>query len=261
MKTGTNIDIETCQFRILIMDKTITRINLWSSPRNISTAMMYSFAQRDDTVVFDEPLYAHYLKESNSDHPGKEEILRSQENDGEKVIRGIILGEHDKPVVFFKQMTHHLVNISLEFLRETENIIFIRNPKQIIASYAQVRKNVTMDDTGIKKQWELYNHLKQKNHSCIVLDSNEILKAPQNVLQQLCNSLKIKFDENMLHWQAGAKIYDGVWAKHWYDNVHRSTGFEKQKTSERELPSYLEPLYEESKIYYDKLNPHSLKAN
>jgi len=36
------------------------RINLWSSPRNVSTALMYSFAQRLDTTVVDEPLYAYY---------------------------------------------------------------------------------------------------------------------------------------------------------------------------------------------------------
>lgn len=240
--------------------QTIKRINLWSSPRNISTAMMYSFAQRADTIVFDEPLYAHYLRVTKSDHPGKEEILQSQENDGEKVIEELILSDHNKPVAFFKQMTHHLVNINLDFLSQTENVIFIRNPKQIIASYAQVRNDVTMADIGIEKQWQLFNYLKQHNYSCIVLDSNEILKASANVLQQLCEALKISFTEEMLHWPAGAKSYDGIWAKYWYNNVHQSTGFEKQKTSERELPAYLKSLYEESKIYYEQLFPYSIKA-
>src|SRR5438552_14982700 len=155
------------------------RISLWSSPRNISTAMMYSFAQRDDTIVIDEPLYAYYLKITNSDHPGKEEILKAQFTDAGKVIKEIILADYDKPIVFFKQMTHHLVNINLDFLSQTENIIFIRNPKQIIASYAQVRNNITMHDIGIEMQWFLFNHFKQNNLPCIVLDSNEILKSPE----------------------------------------------------------------------------------
>lgn len=240
--------------------QTETRINLWSSPRNISTAMMYSFAQRDDTIVFDEPLYAHYLKSTGIHHPGKQEILQAQENDGEKVIDNIILADHDKSIAFFKQMTHHLENISLDFLSQTKNILFIRNPRQIIASYAQVRNDVTMQDVGIKKQWWLFNHLKEKDLLCIVLDSSEILKSPQNTLQQLCDALQISFSEKMLHWPAGPKSYDGIWAKYWYDNVHRSTGFEKQKTSERGLPSYLNALYEESKIYYERLYPYSIKA-
>ena len=33
-------------------------IAAWSGPRNLSTAMMYAFAQRDDCAVRDEPFYA-----------------------------------------------------------------------------------------------------------------------------------------------------------------------------------------------------------
>ena len=48
------------------------RICLWSGPRNVSTALMYAFAQRPDTAVVDEPLYAHYLRVSGADHPRQE---------------------------------------------------------------------------------------------------------------------------------------------------------------------------------------------
>ena len=65
--------------------------------------MMYSFAQRDDTIAIDEPLYAHYLKITGIDHPGREETLMSQENDGEKVVQEIILCEYEKPVVFLRE--------------------------------------------------------------------------------------------------------------------------------------------------------------
>ena len=238
----------------------LNRICLWSSPRNISTAMMYAFAQRDDTIAVDEPLYAHYLRVTGIDHPGREETLNSQENDGEKVVRNVILGEYDKPIVFLKQMTHHLVDLDLRFMEHTKNILFIRDPKQIIASYAQVRPDVTMQDVGIEKQWWLFNYLTENNFSRLVLDSNEILRSPQNVLQQLCAAISISFSDAMLHWPAGPKKEDGVWAKYWYDNVHRSTGFEKQKTSERELPEYLRPLYEDCKVYYERLYPYSIKA-
>src|SRR3954469_21879886 len=176
------------------------RICLWSSPRNISTAMMYSFAQRVDTIAFDEPLYAHYLRVTGIDHPGKEEVLASQENDGEKVVKEIILGEYTKPVAFFKQMTHHLVELREDFLGKVYNILFIRDPKQIISSYAQVRPSVTMQDIGIEKQWHLFNSLKEKNYHCIVLDSNEILKAIEKSLCSLCDALEIPFYKEMLHW-------------------------------------------------------------
>jgi len=236
------------------------RICLWSSPRNISTAMMYSFAQRPDTIVFDEPLYAHYLRMTGIDHPGTEEVLMSQEQDGEKVIQKIILAEYDKPIVFFKQMTHHLIELNEDFLGKVYNIIFIRDPKQIISSYAQVRPHVTMQDIGMEKQWYLFNQLKENSCHFVVLDSNEILKDAEKVLNNLCGSLSIPFYKEMLHWPKGTKPEDGVWAKYWYRNVHRSAGFEKQMTSDRALPEYLVPLYNDSKKYYDLLYQHSLKA-
>ena len=236
------------------------RICLWSSPRNISTAMMYSFAQRPDTIVFDEPLYAHYLRVTGIDHPGKEEVLASQEQDGEKVIQKIILAAYNKPVVFFKQMTHHLMELNEDFLGKVYNIIFIRDPRQIISSYAQVRPHVTMQDIGMEKQWHLFTQLKENNYHSIVLDSNEILKDAETVLNNLCVSLSIPFYNEMLHWPQGPKPEDGVWAKYWYSNVHRSTGFERQATSDRALPGYLLSLYNESKKFYDLLYQHSLRA-
>ncbi len=188
------------------------RICLWSSPRNISTALMYSFAQRPDAVVFDEPLYAHYLRITNADHPGKDEIIKSQESDGEKVIEQIVDSSYEKPVVFFKQMTHHLINLNEDFLSKVFNIIFIRDPKQIISSYSQVRSTVTMQDIGIEKQWQLFNQLKNEKLHCIVLDSNEILKTPEKVLNSLCEALQIPFYKQMLRWPAGPKPEDGIWA-------------------------------------------------
>ncbi|XWS57577.1 hypothetical protein CRYUN_Cryun09bG0185800 [Craigia yunnanensis] len=37
-------------------------IHSWSAPRSISTSLMYSFAQRDDIEVLDEPLYGTFLR-------------------------------------------------------------------------------------------------------------------------------------------------------------------------------------------------------
>jgi hypothetical protein len=236
------------------------RICLWSSPRNISTAMMYSFAQRPDTIVFDEPLYAHYLRVTGIDHPGREEILQSQEQDGNEVVKKIILGEFEKPIVFFKQMTHHLVDVKYDFLNEVSNVLFIRDPKQIISSYAQVRAQVTPQDIGMEKQWWLFNFLKQKKMQPVVLDSNELLKNPEAVLKKLCAALQIPFYSEMLRWHKGEKKEDGVWAKYWYKNVHESTGFERQETSDRTLPGYLQSLYLDSKKFYDQLFPYSITA-
>ena len=107
----------------------VTRICLWSGPRNISTALMYAFAQRKDTKVYDEPLYAYYLKhhpEAHAYHPGADDILQTMENDGNKVVE-TMLKNTEKPVLFFKHMTHHLLGLDRDFMRDTVNVILTRN--------------------------------------------------------------------------------------------------------------------------------------
>ncbi|MFD2531730.1 sulfotransferase-like domain-containing protein [Gracilimonas halophila] len=231
------------------------RICLWSGPRNISTALMYSFAQREDTTVVDEPLYAHYL--SNTDaknyHPGAKEVLESQENDGQKVVDEIILGDYDTPIAFFKNMTHHLVNLDLSFMEKTVNVILTRPPKDMLPSYAKQVKNPTMQDVGYAKHLEIVKYLKSIDKSPVIVDSKDILQYPQSRLRELCGTLGIPFDEAMLKWPAGPRKEDGVWAKYWYHNVHRSTGFRAYKAKNEPFPEELKDLLEECQEAYEEL--------
>ena len=84
------------------------RVQLLTGPRNVSTALMYSFAQRADTRVVDEPLYAHYLARSGADHPGRDDVLASQDTDGSSVVRDVVLGPCDRPVVTLLRAGVHL---------------------------------------------------------------------------------------------------------------------------------------------------------
>ncbi|MEQ9438969.1 MAG: sulfotransferase family protein [Cyclobacteriaceae bacterium] len=237
------------------------RIHLISNPRNLSTALMYSFAQRSDTRVVDEPFYGYYLtKRPDVEHPGKEEILADMEHDADKVMQEVVFGEYDRPVLFLKNMAHHFVGMDEHFLTQLTNLLLIRNPKQLISSFAQQIQEPTMEDIGSKKQHELYQFLLSQGNKPVVLDSGELLKDPPRVLQKLCEALDIPFEEQMLLWKAGALPEDGVWAKYWYANVHRSTGFSKQPTSERPLPEYLQPLYDTALPYYTELYKNSIKA-
>lgn len=229
-------------------------LNLISGPRNISTALMYSFAQRSDTIVSDEPFYACYLSKTQVDHPGKEEVLKSQSADEGKVVQELFR-EHEKPVLFIKNMAHHIEVLKGDFLSRCINVFLIRDPKQIIASYAKVIQNPVMRDIGIEYEYMLF----QKLAKPIVVDSGLLLQNPYSVLNQLCDLAGIEFENKMLQWPAGPKSYDGVWAPHWYANVHASTGFERQSTSERALPNYLDPLYEKSVVYYNQLLQFALK--
>ncbi|HEY3405974.1 MAG TPA: sulfotransferase family protein [Ohtaekwangia sp.] len=237
----------------------MVRINLISSPRNISTAFMYSFAQREDTIVLDEPFYAFYLETSGADHPGREEVLISQPVNEQEVLKKIF-GPWDKPVLFIKNMAHHIELMNESFLDDVINLFLIRNPRQIISSYAQVINQPVMRDVGIEYQYQLFNRLKLKNQHPLVLDSGILLENPEGVLNTLCERIGIPFSTRMLKWASGPKPYDGVWAKHWYNNVHQSTGFDKQPTSNRALPNHLASLHEQALEYYTKLLPYSIHA-
>ena len=223
---------------------------------------MYSFAQRIDTTIFDEPLYAHYLTKTNSkaEHPGTPEILESQEQDGEKVVQNLILGDHASEVVLFKQMTHHLIHLQEDFLLQTQNILLIRDPRRIIASYAKVIPNPTIEDVGIEKQYHLFQKLQANNQVAAVVDAQQLLMNPSGVLQKLCKALDIPFDNNMLSWEAGARPEDGVWAKYWYANVHQSTGFQPYTYKEVNLDEKLEKLAQKCQPFYDYLFKYSIKS-
>ena len=240
----------------------IKRICLWSGPRNVSTALMYSFAQRTDCKVFDEPLYAHYLSKTpaRAYHPGAEEVIATMENDGEKVVRDLILGDFDKPVVFFKHMTHHLVNLDLGFLSKTVNVLLTRDPVDMLPSYAAQVEKPTLLDVGYKQHIELLNYLQSIGQNPPVLDSKQILLDPKKVLSELCERIGITFQDAMLRWRAGARPEDGSWAKHWYKSVHESTGFGKYIPKAEPFPESLKPLLEECKPYYDQLNVMAIKA-
>ena len=81
-------------------------------------------------------------------------------------------------------------------------------------------------------------------------------------LQQegLLEELGIPFDEAMLHWQPGPRPEDGVWAKHWYHNVHKSTGFEIYREKNEPFPPELLPLLEECKPHYALLAQVAIQA-
>jgi hypothetical protein len=233
------------------------RIAMWSGPRTLSTAMMRSWENRADTIVVDEPLYAHYLLTTGIDHPGRDEIIASQPTDWREVVRS--LTEDPLPsgrrIYYQKHMTHHMIPaIDRETLRPLRHAFLIRDPRELLASYSMVRTEPTLDDLGLRLQVELFEQFGGP-----VLDSNDLLRAPEPMLRALCAALAVPFDAAMLAWPAGARETDGVWAPHWYDGVRASTGFAPYARSERQVADRLQPLLAECIPYYEKLATQRLR--
>lgn len=234
-------------------------INLISGPRNISTAMMYSFAQRTDTTVIDEPFYGYYLKKTGIIHPGYEQIIQSMSTDIEEVTSNILNRDKNGKIIFLKNMAHHHIGISDSFLFSCVNIFLIRNPAELILSFSKVITLPTLDDIGIEKSLELYQHLLKNKQRTFVIDAGELLKNPLAMLEKICNSIQIPFDKAMLSWSAGARQEDGVWAKYWYKQLHKTTGFTKSEPKDVLIPEHLQPLCDNAMEYYQKLYTVSIK--
>lgn len=230
-------------------------ICLWASPRNISTAMMYSFAQRKDMAVVDEPFYAYYLKNINpkTSHPGKKEILNSQSSNFNKVLQE--LNElNTKELLFIKNMTHHLDGQNIDFAKNWYNVILTRSPKKSIASFSKVIKNPTLQDLGYKLQYELAKDFQKNKIEFYLIEAEDLLINPEKHLKKICDFSNITFSKKMLSWPKGGNIADGVWAKYWYENVHTSTGFKEYNSQEEiQLPVKYNSLYKEASFYYDAL--------
>lgn len=226
------------------------RIAMWSGPRNISTAMMYAFGNRDDFAVWDEPFYAAYLAATGIDHPMRDEILSAHETDPGKVAEacaGTIPG--GKKHFYMKHMPFHMVDgFPLDWAAGCVNVHLIRHPARVVASYAAKRENPTMQDIGFARQSELFKRIPGP-----VLDSGDIRNDPEGMLRKLCDIMGLPFDPAMLSWPEGPRPFDGAWAPHWYGAVHRSTGFAGPEGPLPVIEGALADLVDAALPHYERL--------
>lgn len=234
-------------------------IAMWSGPRNISTAMMRSWENRPDTQVLDEPFYAYFLKETGLEHPGALEVLASQPNSWQEVVPELV--SEGEGILFQKHMTKHMLSdIDLGWTQKLKHFFLIRDPKQVVASFAKKVPNVTVDEVGIKRQYELYQEISDiVGCAPAIIDARDLLTQPHAFLETLCGHLNIPFYEQMLKWPPGARDSDGVWAKYWYHSVETSTGFTPFQEPQLELNSQQQDVVQESLSFYQALHEKRLQ--
>ena len=223
--------------------------------------MMRSWGNRPDTVVCDEPLYAHYLRHVSVDHPGREEVIAAHDGDWESVVRELTGHEYAGARIYYqKHMAHHLLpHISRGWLTRLTNCFLIRDPRAMLASLSAKMGMPELRDTGLEQQVEIFQMTRTRTGQVPpVIDSADVLSDPRGVLTRLCEAVGVEFRDEMLTWPPGRRSTDGVWAKYWYDAVERSTGFEPPRESEVMLSPELEHLARACQPFYDELAQHRL---
>lgn len=233
-------------------------IAMWSGPRNISTAIMYAFDNRNDCTAWDEPFYACYLKSTGLDHPMRSKIIADGDTSVESVIARCSAA---KPKLFYqKHMTQHMTaGLDRGWINNLNNAFLIRSPNKVLASYTQKRAQVSLVDIGFVQQVEIFRQVSD-HLGCIppVIDSDLFLANPEKILRKLCERLTIPFDDKMLSWPAGPKSCDGVWARHWYNAAHKSTGFASAPTKAVELPNDVQKIADQAQPFYETMLRHAL---
>jgi Sulfotransferase domain len=237
------------------------RIAGWSGPRNISTAMMRAWENRGDCAVSDEPLYAHYLTETMLDHPGRDEVIAAGDTDWRRVVAALTGPAPGGQAVWYqKHMTHHLLpGMDTRWVHDLDNVFLIRDPALVVASYLKSRGTVVADDIGLLQQARLFDEVAQKlGVAPPVIDAERFLIDPEAQLRALCSLMGLPFAERMLHWPAGPRDSDGVWAPHWYAAVWKSTGFEPPRQREVRLTGEALRVAEACRPAYEKLRAHAM---
>ena len=232
---------------------------MWSGPRNISTALMRSWGNRPDTWVSDEPLYAHYLASTGKDHPGADEVLADQEQDWRVVVETLTGPIPEGRTVWYqKHMAHHLLPaVGREWLDRMTHCFLIRDPAEMLTSLAHKLDDPLLEDTGLPQQVEIFESVRERTGQVPpAIDSMDVLTEPELTLGLLCDVLDVPFRREMLSWPPGRRETDGIWAKHWYENVEASTGFAPYRPKTEPVPERLAELHERCLEYYNVLTPY-----
>ena len=234
-------------------------IYMWSGPRNLSTALMRSFENREDTEVWDEPLYAYYLNETKKIHPLKNEIINHYEKNINILIEAISNTKNDNKIFYQKHMTHHILNKTpLSWINSGINCFLIRDPKDVLLSYIQKNKLIDINDLGFPAQKKIFNLVKSYGKDPIVINADDLSSNPRKVIVRLCNKLKIPFSEKMLEWPKGKRKSDGIWEKVWYQNVKSTTEFIKLKKNNINIPKMYENIYSDCIKIYNNINSYNI---
>ncbi len=223
---------------------------------------MRAWGNRPDTFVIDEPFYAYYLRATGKKHPGADEIIASSETDWRNVVAQLTGPIPNAKGIFFqKQMAHHLLPaVDREWLGAVTNCFLIREPREVIASYVKKREDPALHDLGFVQQAEIFDFVRVRTSSIPpIVDAKDVLENPDRMLHLLCKAVGVEFSESMLSWPPGLRETDGIWARHWYGEVAKTTSFQPYRPRHVEVPARLQEIHDRSRESYERLYEYRLR--
>jgi hypothetical protein len=248
--------------------RNVTVIHCWTAPRSRSTALLYSFESRSDTIAVDEPLHCIFVTQRpKMTRSYRQNLLdgippqEAEESDHYKWPRQIVpftdrlkdaIGKlKDQPdgVVFCKHLSkqgcmYNREKIeSLTVMHDLDSTVrithrhalLLRDPVAILSSWDDIGdihgSDACVEQVGIVPMLTIYESLQQSSTSVAFVDSDELVVNPESVLARLCQDVGIPFTTEMLSWKSGPHECDGPWAPWWYRSLHKSTGWAVKDSS------------------------------
>lgn len=234
------------------------RLAVWSGPRNLSTALMYAFANRAGCDALDEPFYGPWLAATGARHPMREALLAALDPDPEAAARRCAAEPPPGGLVYQKHMTHHMLPaFPRGWMRGARHVFLLRHPARVVASYA-ARHAPRWEDLGFAQAEALFGEAARLGEP-LVVEAEAVRTDPEGTLRALCAALGLAFDPAMLAWPPGPKPCDGPWAPHWYEAVHRSAGFAPPEGSPPALGGPLADLAARALPGYERMRARALR--
>jgi len=153
-----------------------------------------------------------------------------------------------------------LPEVDREWLGAVTNCFLIREAREVIASYVKKRENPALQDLGFVQQAEIFDFVRVRTSSIPpIVDAKDVLKNPERMLRLLCEAVGVEFSESMLSWPPGMRETDGVWAKHWYGEVAKTTSFQPYRPRHAKVPAHLHIIHERCRECYERLHEYRLR--
>lgn len=247
---------------------------LWATPRSTSTAFEWMMRQRGDLACFHEPFGMAWYQGPEARAPRSAPADRRRPDmTFEKVWNDILTTAETQPV-FVKDMPHHTDHMWNDaFLGRISHSFLVRHPAKVLASLyrsyqkAGMKEGFEAHEISFGPQHALFDLLCQKGISPPVLDSDDLLEDPDNMVRSYCEAIGIRFIREALSWEPGARDdvlwYDGN-DEIWHASLRDSDGLKPVKRKNEnpsELPPNLAKHYDKFMSHYRALYENRLRSD
>ncbi|KAJ7365901.1 hypothetical protein OS493_002631 [Desmophyllum pertusum] len=176
--------------------------------------------------------------ERKSPRPACSKSLQAFSQSSYQSVSNMLQQDYEgKDFVFIKDMAYCVEGKFDIFLEEGfknfKHTFVIRNPEPAVSSLFKLSTNPELAgwdyfdpaEAGFRQLLELYEFIERHVHKDpVVVDADDLLKFPNEIMQSYCEAVDLQFDEHMTSWQAGPVAEWGPCTA-WHDEVMKSSGF------------------------------------